>query len=58
VEDTEDVLATDDVADHHVHGKGFDEPVPVALEPVIPRFEVGDWRRAIIVSEILKRPEY
>jgi|GEM_PF-6841716 len=58
VEDSEDVLAMDDVADHHVHGKGFDQPRESPLAEVEQRFEIQDWRKAIIVAEILKRPEY
>ncbi len=48
----------DEIADHHVHGAGFDQ-----IEEVVEVEEEGewadiDWRKAVISAEILKRPEY
>lgn len=57
-EDPEDVLVMDEAADHHVHGRGFDDAPGDMYARVEERFEVDDWRKAIIVSEILKRPDY
>lgn len=55
----EDVLAYDYDEDHHVHGKGFDEIASAdRMNEVVEGFVVDDWKKAIIYSEILKRPEY
>lgn len=54
-EETEDY---DRLADHHVHGKGFDEEFePVEVEER-DEWEEIDWRKAVVTAEILKRPEY
>lgn len=62
IEDTEEesVLAYDSMEDHRIHGKGFDESFSEQNEFNFnsESFKVDDWRKAIIYSEILKRPHY
>lgn len=48
----------DQLADHHVHGKGFDAPVVVVEEEVPGEWADIDWKKAIVSAEILRRPEY
>jgi hypothetical protein len=48
----------DQLADHHVHGKGFDAPVVVVEEEVTGEWADIDWKKAIVSAEILRRPEY
>lgn len=62
IEDTEEesVLTYDSMEDHRIHGKGFDKIFSEQNELSIKSesFKVDDWRKAIIYSEILKRPHY
>jgi hypothetical protein len=48
----------DEIADHHVHGFGFD--AVKAEEEVEEQDEWSDidWRKAIVTAEILRRPQY
>ena len=51
----------DDNADHHVHGEGFDKEFLLGKDqPAIEENEwiEMDWKKAIIASEILRRPQY
>lgn len=48
----------DNLEDHHLHGKGFDEPFDQEVVEEKGEWEDIDWRKAVITAEILKRPEY
>ncbi len=48
----------DEIADHHVHGAGFDEIAEGVVEEEKGEWDDIDWRKAVISAEILRRPEY
>jgi hypothetical protein len=48
----------DEVADHHVHGAGFDVVNQDLEDEEVGEWAEIDWKKAIVSAEILRRPDY
>jgi hypothetical protein len=48
----------DEIADHHVHGFGFDVVKEEEETENEEEWSDIDWRKAIVTAEILRRPQY